>query len=198
MAEAAPRRLRRLLLGAGLLACLPVCAQGRRFHAAEVSGYGKDFTLEDAAGRTVTLADFRGTVVLLFFGFTYCPDICPTELARLAEVMRRLGDDARRVRVVFVTLDPQRDGPAQIRDYAQAFDPAFIGLRGSPAAIAAAAAEFRVFYQRIPGSAPDRYTFDHTAYVYALDPTGRLRLRFDPGQAVEELRADIVSLLREF
>lgn len=180
------------------LACGAVGATAAgAFHAEEVDGadYGRRLALDDVEGRRRDLAEFRGRVVLLYFGFTYCPDVCPTELLRLAELRRALGADAARVQVIFVTLDPERDSAAVLREYAPGFDPSFIGLRGTPDAVAAAAREFRVFHQRIKGSAPDRYTIDHSSYVYVIDGGGRLRLRFDATQTVARMAADVRALL---
>lgn len=169
------------------------------FHAEDVSrrGFGGRLSLADTTGRPHSLAEFRGQVVLLYFGFTYCPDVCPTELARLAELRRRLGSAADRVRVIFVTLDPERDTAGILGDYAAAFDPTFLALSGPPEAIAVAAEEFRVAYQKVRGSAADRYTIDHSAYVYAIDPVSRLRLRFTPELSIEQMLEDVTALLRE-
>lgn len=189
-------------MAAVLLACPPLAAQPGRasvFHAEDITQrrLGQTLSLEDPDGKTRTLQEFRGKVVLLYFGFTHCADVCPTELARLADLKRRLGPAGNAVQVLFVTLDPQRDTPAILRDYAPAFDPSFIALSGNPQAIAAAAHEFRVAYQKIPGSAPDRYTIDHSTYVYALDRASRLRLRFAPEQSIEQLQDDVRALLAE-
>lgn len=167
------------------------------FHAEDVSqrNFGRSLTLEDPAGRMRSLSEFRGKVVLLYFGFTHCPDVCPTELARLADLRRRLGPDAGKLQVLFVTLDPERDSADVLRDYAPAFDPDFIGLRGSPAATAAAVSEFRVAYQKIPGRTVDRYTIDHSSYVYAIDPASRLRLRFTLDLSIERMLDDVNALL---
>lgn len=167
------------------------------FHAASTDRPDAErrLDLDDVMGKRRNLAEFHGRVVLLYFGFTYCPDVCPTELVRLAELRRRLGAAADRVQVLFVTLDPERDTAAVLGQYVPAFDAGFIGLRGTPDATAAAAREFRVVYQKVRGSAPDRYTIDHSAYVYAIDPAGRLRLRFDPAQSVEQMTDDVGALL---
>lgn len=169
-----------------------------KFTATDVSGadWGRDFSLTDAAGKPTTLADFKGKVVVLFFGFTQCPDICPTTLATSAAALKLLGPDAEKVQVVFVTLDPARDTPAVLAKYAPAFNPSFIGLYGTDAAIAATAKEFKVFFQKQPGSSPDNYTIDHTAASYAYDPQGRLRLYIKHGETPEALAADLKLLLQ--
>lgn len=167
------------------------------FHAEDVSlkNFGRSLTLEDPAGRWRSLSEFRGKVVLVYFGFIHCPDVCPTELARLSRLKRLLGPDAGKVQVLFVTLDPERDSADILRDYTAAFDPEFLGLRGSLAATADVVKEFRVAWQKIPGSTPQRYTIDHSAYVYAIDPASRLRLRFDPEISLERMLDDVNALL---
>lgn len=167
------------------------------FAGSDITGaaFGRDFSLTDSDGRTRRLADFRGKVALVFFGFTQCPDVCPTELARLADLRRRLGADADKVQVVFITLDPERDSAELVRDYLRAFDASFVGLRGDPAATAATAREFKVFYQKVPGSSPDRYTLNHTTSIYAFDPAGRLRLLLQGTLAPEQMVADVRALL---
>ena len=171
----------------------------RSFHAEDVSEktFGRKLDLADPSGKNRRLDEFRGNVVLVYFGFTHCPDVCPTELARLAELRRRLGPAGQRVQVLFVTLDPERDSAGLLREYVSAFDPGFIALRGSATSTAKAAKEFRVAYLKIPGSAPDRYTLDHSSYVYALDPDSRLRLRFDSAISIEKMLADVMMLIDE-
>lgn len=184
-----------------VLALVAACSrQGEAppgFVASDVTGatFGRDFALPDAGGTVRRLADFRGKVVLVFFGYTQCPDVCPTELARLAELRGRLGADAERVQGVFITLDPARDTPAVIGEYVRAFDPTFIGLRGDAEAAAATAREFRVFYQQVPGSAPDRYALNHSTHIYAFDPAGRLRLLMQSSAGVEAMVGDVRTLL---
>jgi protein SCO1/2 len=158
------------------------------------AGYGKDFTLTDHTGKTRTLADFRGKVVVVFFGYTHCPDVCPTTLADLKVAREQLGEDGKRVQVLFVTVDPERDTRELLSNYVPAFDPSFLGLYGDPAATARVAKEFRVFYQKVPGKTPDSYTVDHTAGSYVFDPQGRLRLLVRPGN-VPNLVADLKTLL---
>ena len=135
------------------------------------------FTLTDQFGQTRSLADFRGKVVSLFFGFTHCPDICPTHLARQAEVMRQLGPQASNVTVLFVTLDPERDSPEALKAYMDAFDPRFIALTGSPEETAKIAKQYKIFWQKtpLPGSALV-YTIDHTTNSFVIDQKGRTRL----------------------
>jgi protein SCO1 len=169
---------------------------GPSFRNTDITGadYGKDFTLTDHTGKTRTLADFRGKVVVVFFGYTRCPDVCPTTLADLKVAREQLGEDGKRVQVLFVTVDPERDTRELLANYVPAFDPSFLGLYGDPAAIARVAKEFKVFYQKAPGKTPDSYTVDHTAGSYVFDPQGRLRLLVRPGN-VPNLVADLKILL---
>jgi protein SCO1/2 len=167
------------------------------FKATDVTGaeYGKAFELTDHTGAARTLADYRGKVVVLFFGYTQCPDVCPTTLATMAEAMKRLGPDADRVRVLFVTVDPDRDTPAVLGPYVTAFDPRFVGLYGDAEATRRVTKEFKVFFVKAPGSAPGVYTIDHTAASYVLDPAGRLRLYVRHSASPDDLLADLRTLL---
>ena len=161
------------------------------------AGYGKELSLTDQDGKPRTLADFRGKAVVLFFGYTHCPDVCPTTLAELAQVMKTLGPEADRVQVLFVTVDPQRDTPAVLRQYVTAFDPRFLGLYGDAAATRRVAGEFKVFYEKHAGEAPGAYSMDHSAGTYVIDPAGRLRLFVGYGKAGADLAHDIRVLLNE-
>ncbi len=197
------RALRGLAVAAvpALLALLAGCSSGPdapTFKASDVTGtsYGRDFALNDHHGKPRTLADFRGKVVVLFFGYTQCPDVCPTTLAELAEVMRQLGPDAARVQVLFATIDPERDTTELLAQYVPAFNPTFLGLRGDADATARTAKEFRVFYQKQPGRTPDTYTMDHSAGTFVFDPQGRLRVYVSYGQGPEVFVHDIRELLR--
>jgi len=188
----------RAFLGVALAALtLAGCsASGPSFKNADITGanYGRSFTLTDHTGRTRTLEDFRGKVVVMFFGYTYCPDVCPTTLAELKAVKEQLGEEGKSLQVLFVTVDPERDTPKVLADYVPAFDPSFLGLYGDAAATATVAKEFRVFYQKVPGKTPGSYTVDHTAGSYVFDPQGRLRLFARYGNAAN-LVADIRTLL---
>ena len=169
---------------------------GPSFKNTDITGadYGKDFTLVDHAGRTRTLADFRGKAVVMFFGYTHCPDVCPTTLADLKIAKEQLGRDGVRLQVVFVTVDPERDTQELLANYVPAFDPSFLGLYGDLAGTARVAKEFKVFYQKVPGKTPGNYTVDHTAGSYVFDPQGRLRLFVRQGN-VPNLVADLKTLL---
>lgn len=183
-----------LALVLALAACSP---DAPKFNNADITGadYGKDFSLTDHAGKTRTLADFRGKVVLIFFGYTRCPDVCPTTMAELKMVLQQLGEDAKKVQVLFVTVDPERDTPQLLAQYVPAFDPSFIGLYGNAEATAKVAKEFKVFYQKVQGAKPDSYTMDHTAGSYVFDPQGRLRLFVRHGGSMDPLVADLRTLL---
>jgi protein SCO1/2 len=188
------RALSTTLVAAAMLAACS--GSGPSFKNTDITGadYGKDFTLTDHTGKTRTLADFRGKIVVVFFGYTHCPDVCPTTLAELKVAKEQLGKDGKRVQVLFVTLDPERDTPQLLASYAPAFDPSFLGLYGDAAATARVAKEFKVFYQKVPGKTPDSYTVDHTAGSYVFDPQGRLRLYVRQGN-VSNLVADFKTLL---
>ena len=191
--------LRNLLCAA--VACLLLVGCGREgpsFRSTDITGaeLGRDFQLIDHNGQPRTLADFRGKVLVVFFGFTHCPDVCPTTLAELARALTQLGADAQRVQVVMITVDPQRDTPEVLKQYVTALDPAFLGLTGDAQAIDQTAREFKVFYQRTPGATPDTYSVDHSSGTFVYDPAGRLRLLVGYGQGAEVFAHDIGQLLR--
>ena len=162
----------------------------------ENADFGQDFHLHDFNGQARSLADFRGKAVLIFFGYTHCPDICPTELARAASAIKLLGDAGKQVQVLFVTLDPQRDTPEVLRNYVPAFHPDFLGLYGSEAETKAVSATFRVFYQKTAiGNATGDYAIDHSVFSYIFDPEGKLRLLVSHELAAEALAADLRKIL---
>ena len=184
-----------LLAALAAVACGP---EAPKFMASDVTGtsFGRDFSLVDHNGTPRTLADYRGKAVVMFFGYTQCPDFCPTTLAELAEAMKRLGPDAERVQVLFVTVDPERDTPALLKNYVPAFDPRFIGLYGDADATARTAKEFKVVYQKRPGQTPGTYTMDHSAGTFIFDPNGKLRVYVGYGQGAEVFAHDIKALLK--
>lgn len=151
----------------------------------------------DHHGKPRQLSDFKGKVTLLFFGYTQCPDVCPTALHRATMVMQQLGEDAAKVQVLFMTLDPQRDTVDLLSQYVPAFDARFLGLRPNPESVPQLAAAFKVFYRINPGSTPDTYTLDHGVTTYAYDPAGKLRLAISHGASVEEVSQDIKTLLSQ-
>ena len=184
-----------------LILCMTVllsgCSEPPAFTSTDISGadWGKDFSLTDPQGQPRHLADFKGKAVVVFFGYTQCPDVCPTTLATMREVLSRFGDDARRVQVVFVTLDPARDTSQVLAAYTTAFHPSFIGLRGDDATTAAVAREFKVFYARQAGTTAGSYSIDHSTGSYAFDPQGRLRLLIRHGETADRIAADLKLLL---
>jgi protein SCO1/2 len=141
------------------------------------------------------MADFKGKVVVMFFGYTQCPDVCPTTMAEMTEVLKQLGPQADQVQVLFVTVDPERDTQELLAQYVPAFDKRFIGLRGTPEQTAAVAKEFKVMYNKVAGSSKDSYTVDHTAASYVFDKEGKLRLLLRNGQGVAPAVHDIKLLL---
>jgi len=167
------------------------------FKLTDVTGasFGKALELTDHNGQRRSLADFRGKVVTLFFGFTHCPDVCPTAMVELANVMRELGPDAGRVQVLFVTVDPERDTADVLQRYVPAFHPSFLGLLGSAEDTARVAKEFKIHYQK-QKLASGGYTVDHSAGIYILDREGRLRLFAQHGTGAPALLHDIRQLIR--
>ena len=174
-----------------------VAAKKPSFRSTDITGveYGKTLALVDHEGHPRTLADYRGKVVMVFFGFTQCPDICPSTLVKAAEVKRLLGDEGRDLQVILVSLDPERDTQEVLGPYVTAFDPSFVALRGDLAQIQAAAREFRVFFQKVPNRDGTSYTIDHTAASYVIDPQGQLRLFVKHTQEPAEIAADIRQLI---
>lgn len=167
------------------------------FQAIDITGadYGRELSLPDIGGRERTLADFKGQAVVVFFGFTHCPDVCPTTMTELAAVKQALGEDGKRLQGVFVTVDPERDTPEVLKAYMASFDPGFIALRGTVEQTQALAKSFKAYFQKVPGKEPDSYSVDHTAGAYVFDPQGRLRLFVRYGQPVEDWVADLKRLL---
>lgn len=169
------------------------------FKNTDVTGldYAKDFALTDHTGKHRTLADFKGRAVVVFFGYTQCPDVCPTTLSEMAAVMQQLGPMADKVQVLFVTVDPERDTQELLSKYVPAFDPRFLGLYGDKAATEKVAKDFKVFYQKVPGKESGSYTIDHTAGSYVFDPQGRIRLFVRHGQGAEPIAHDLKLLLSQ-
>jgi len=184
----------RWLVAAALLAG---CDGEAKFRSTDISGapYGKALELADPQGRLRHLEDFRGKVVVLFFGFTRCPDICPTTLAEIASAVKSLGPDAERVQVLLVTVDPERDTAEALSAYVGAFDPRFIALRGDAAATQRVAKDFKIFYEKRKQG--ETYTVDHSAQAYVLDAQGRLRLLVRHDRIGQDLAPDLRTLLRE-
>jgi protein SCO1/2 len=180
-----------------LAACDKFSTSKTPFKGIDVTGspIGGELKLLDPDGKPRALADFRGKVVVVIFGYTQCPDVCPTTLADFASAMKKLGPDAAQVQVLFVTLDPKRDTAELLRQYVPAFDPAFLGLRGDAAATAKVTREFRVYAQERAGKTADTYTVDHSAQSFVFDRQGRVRLIIGYGAASEAIASDLRILL---
>ncbi|WP_144329014.1 SCO family protein [Tepidimonas charontis] len=169
------------------------------FHGIDITGadYAQGFDLPDQDGRRRTLADFRGKVVVVFFGYTQCPDVCPTSLTELAEAKRLLGPEGERLQGIFISVDPQRDTPEVMRAYMASFDPSFLALRASPEELPALAKAFKIYYKKVPGPTPTSYTMDHSAGSYVYDTQGRVRLYHRYGSGAQALADDVRRLLAQ-
>ncbi|CAH2789552.1 MAG: Cytochrome oxidase biogenesis protein Sco1/SenC/PrrC, thiol-disulfide reductase involved in Cu(I) insertion into CoxII Cu(A) center [uncultured Paraburkholderia sp.] len=197
------RSVRATLISCALGGAVLVAGCGKQppaFTNLDITGnkqFGSDFSLPDTSGKIRTMADYKGKVVVLFFGYTHCPDVCPTTMAELSQALQQLGpDDAKRVRVLFVTVDPERDTPALLAQYVPAFNPTFVGLRSADQVqLAKVTKDFRVYYAKVPGKTPDSYTMDHTAASYVFDPDGKLRFFARDGQGATPWVHDIKLLL---
>ena len=190
------------LIAASILAfALLGCSPKASFTNVDITGstaFGKDFSLLDPDGKTRTLEDFRGKVVVMFFGYTQCPDVCPTTLTEMEQAMNLLGPQSNQVQVLFVTVDPQRDTAAILKQYVPAFDPRFLGLRpADDAALEKVTKDFKIYYKKVPGSSPGSYTIDHTAGSYAFDRNGQLRLFIKHAQGPQTLAQDLKELLKQ-
>ena len=195
------RRFLLALAAAGALA-LAGCeraAPPHRFNAIDLTGasYAQGFNLPDFNGKPRTLADFKGKVTVVFFGYTQCPDACPTTMAELSGILKTLGPDASRVQVVFITVDPSRDTAALLKNYVTNFRPDFLALRGDEAQTQQVIRDFKVLVEKVPGKTADSYTIDHTAGTYIFDPMGRIRLFASQSLDPAMLTADIQALLAE-
>lgn len=187
-----------LWIGAGglLSACSPSKPQ---FHAVDITGadYAKQFQLTDFNGRARTLEDFKGKVVVIFFGYTQCPDVCPATMSAMAEVKHKLGADGDKLQVLFVSVDPERDKPEVLKAYMDSFDPTFLALYAdSPEKLAALAMDFKVYFKKAEGKTPTSYTVDHSAQSYIYDPQGRLRLFARYGMSTDHIASDVKLLLQ--
>jgi len=192
------RRLSAVLAAAlfALAGCQPA-PQPTAFQATDITGaaFARDFRLTDHNGRVRTLADFRGKVVALFFGYTHCPDVCPTTLSDFAAALKQLGGDAGRVQVIFVTLDPRRDRPDILKQFVPAFNPTFLGMYADSETLMRLAKEYKVVYQKTSVKAPDDYLIDHSAGTYIYDPMGHLRLLVPYGSGPDAIAHDLKILL---
>ena len=183
------------LAGSVLAACAP---EGKpQFKAVDITGadYAKDFALPDTDGKLRTLKDFQGKAVVVFFGYTQCPDVCPTTMQEIAEAKKLLGPDGARVQGVFITVDPERDKPELLKAYLANFGPDMVALRGNAEQTAAVAKDYKVYYKRVEGKTPGSYFMEHTAASYVYDPQGRLRLYSRYGSGAQALADDLRLLL---
>ena len=167
------------------------------FHFTDITGaeFARKLELTDADGKPRSLADWRGKVIVVFFGYTQCPDVCPTTMAELAQIRTQLGADGDRLETVFVTIDPERDTPEVLKAYVANFGPNVVALRGNAEQTAAAAKEFKVFYAKVPGKTTGSYTMDHSAASFVFDPAGRVRLFVPYGADTKLLTGDVKQLL---
>lgn len=186
---------------AGVIGILSACSDSKpQFAAIDVTGadYAKDFQLTDHNGQPRSLQDFRGKIVVLFFGYTQCPDVCPTSMTELAEVKKLLGADGEKLQGLFVTVDPARDTPELLKAYMANFDPTFLALyAASPEKLAALAKDYKVYYKKVEGKTPTSYTMDHSAGSYIYDTDGKLRLYTRYGSGAPAMASDIKLLLQQ-
>jgi protein SCO1 len=191
------RNLVALLLAASVVACDNSATTPPQFFGIDITGadYGKSLRLIDHTGKVRTLEDFKGKVTLVFFGFTHCPEVCPTTLRDLATLLKQLGPDADRVQVLFITLDPGRDTQDMLAKFIPSFHPNILALRGDDAATKAAAQSFHVFYEKRPGSTPQSYTIEHFTGTFVFDRDGRLRLLMNYGLDIDKMLRDVKLLL---
>ena len=190
----------RFLVMALITLALLACSAKPEFKNIDITGakgFGNDFSLLDVDGKTRTLADFKGKVVIMFFGYTQCPDVCPTTLTEMQQAMMLLGPQADKVQVLFVTVDPERDTAAILRQYVPSSDQRFMGLRpADEAALEKVTKDFKIYFKKVPGLSPGSYTIDHTAGSYAFDQNGHLRLYIKHAQGPEILAHDLKELLK--
>ena len=181
-------------------ALFSACAEKKaEFKGVDITGaeYARDLPLTDHNGQPRHLKDFAGKVVVVFFGFTQCPDVCPTSMQELAEVKRTLGADGERLQGIFVTVDPERDTADVLKAYMANFDPTFLALRGNAQELAAVAKDFKIYYKKVDGKTHTSYTIDHSAGSYVYDTAGRLRVYHRYGSGAAALAADVATLLKE-
>jgi protein SCO1/2 len=198
---------RSVLLAAALgMAVLTGCDQlglgkppAPQFKGADITGvdYAKTLALPDVNGQPRTLGDFKGKVTVIFFGYTQCPDVCPTTMAELAQVKKALGPDGDKLQAVFVTIDPERDTPEILKSYMASFDPTFVALRGTLEQTKATAKEFKIYFEKVPGKTEGSYTMDHSAGAFVLDAKGNVRLFERYGAGAEGLTADVKALIAQ-
>jgi protein SCO1/2 len=183
------------LASPALIACTP---KAETFQSTDITGasYAKDFHLKDHHGKERALVDFQGKVTVVFFGFTQCPDVCPTSMTTMAEVKRLLGAQGDALQVLFITVDPERDTLPLLKEYMSNFDPTFLALRPEPTQLPPLAAEFKLYYKKVEGKTPTSYSMDHSAGKFIFDTQGRVRLFSQYGTEASVLKDDIQKLLK--
>ncbi|WP_428292303.1 SCO family protein [Hydrogenophaga sp.] len=193
------RALLAAAFGSATLLMLGCSEKVEPFSGIDITGadYATAFSLTDHNGQPRTLADFKGKVVVVFFGFTQCPDVCPTSMSELAEAKRLLGPDGERLQGLFISVDPERDTPEIMKQYMASFDPSFLALYAAPDALPALAKSYKVYYKKVDGPTPTSYTMDHSAGSYVYDPQGRIRLYHRYGTGPAALAGDLKRLLAE-
>jgi protein SCO1/2 len=194
--------LTRRAWGAGLAAmalALSGCTEQPAFSGIDITGadYAQGFSLTDHNGQARTLADFKGQAVVVFFGFTQCPDVCPSSLTELAQAKQLLGEQGSRLQGLFISIDPERDTPAIMKEYMASFDPSFLALYAKPDELPDLAKSFKVYYKKVDGPTPTSYTMDHSAGSYVYDPQGRIRLYHRYASGAQSLANDVKALLAE-
>ena len=190
---------RRYFLSALAVLALAACSPDKpKFNAIDITGadYAKGFTLTDHNGQSRSLSDFKGKVVVLFFGYTQCPDVCPTSMVELAEIKRLMGADGDKLQGVFVTVDPVRDTAELLKAYMANFDPTFVAFIPTPEQLAVVAKDYKIYYKKVDGKTPTSYTMDHSAGSYVYDTQGNLRLYSRYGVGAQVLAQDIQTLLK--
>jgi protein SCO1/2 len=190
------RSFSRLFWSIIICSALAACSRDPQFRSTDITGapYGNQLELTDHSGKLRHLEDWRGKAVVVVFGFTHCPDVCPTTLADIAQALKELGADAQRVQVLMVSVDPERDTPESLGKYVTAFDPSFIGLRGDLAATKKVASEFKIYFEK--RKTGETYSVDHSAQLYVIDPQGRLRLLVRHDRIAQDLAPDLKAILR--
>jgi protein SCO1/2 len=190
------RSFSRLFWSIIICSALAACSRDPQFRSTDITGapYGNQLELTDHAGKLRHLEDWRGKAVVVVFGFTHCPDVCPTTLADIAQALKELGADAQRVQVLMVSVDPERDTPESLGKYVTAFDPSFVGLRGDLAATKKVASEFKIYFEK--RKTGETYSVDHSAQLYVIDPQGRLRLLVRHDRIAQDLAPDLRAILR--
>lgn len=190
------RSFSRLFWSIIICSALAACSRDPQFRSTDITGapYGNQLELTDHSGKLRHLEDWRGKAVVVVFGFTHCPDVCPTTLADIAQALKELGADAQRVQVLMVSVDPERDTPESLGKYVTAFDPSFIGLRGDLAATKKVASEFKIYFEK--RKTGETYSVDHSAQLYVIDPQGRLRLLVRHDRIAQDLAPDLRAILR--